>query len=229
MAGDVVYYVKYSTRECKESREISMDNTTLFKSVAFGGFDKQDVIAYIQRTAQEAAEAQEKLCQENDALRSENESLSSQLATLRYQMETLRNERRELEESLAKETALREKLESLGPQAEALRKEAEILRPQAEAYVRFQGQIGAIECQARERAANLEDETKRRLRETAEAFQVQYQALMQVFETAAAHVNSELRKVEVNLTQLPRTLDRSGAELQKLMDLLEDGPRGEEA
>lgn len=205
-----------------------MDNNA-FKSVAFGGFDKQDVIAYIQRTAQEAAEAQEKLRQENSALQSENESLSSQLATLRYQMETLRNQCRELEESLTGEAALREELEVLRPQAEALRKEAEVLRPQAEAYARFQGQIGAIECQARERAADLEDETKRRLRETAEAFQVQYQALMDVFETAAAHVNSELRKVEVNLTQLPRTLDRSGAELQRLTDILENDSGGGEA
>ena len=204
-----------------------MDNNA-FKSVAFGGFDKQDVIAYIQRTAQEAAEAQEKLRRENSALQSENESLSSQLATLRYQLETLRNQCRELEESLTGETALREELEILRPQAEALRREAEVLRPQAEAYARFQGQIGAIECQARERAADLEDETKRRLRETAEAFQVQYQALIDVFETAAAHVNSELRKVEVNLIQLPRALDRSGAELQRLTDILENDSGGGE-
>ena len=204
-----------------------MDNNA-FKSVAFGGFDKQDVIAYIQRTAQEAAEAQEKLRRENSALQSENESLSSQLATLRYQLETLRNQCRELEESLTGETALREELKVLRPQAEALRREAEVLRPQAEAYARFQGQIGAIECQARERAADLEDETKRRLRETAEAFQVQYQALIDVFETAAAHVNSELRKVEVNLIQLPRALDRSGAELQRLTDILENDSGGGE-
>ena len=33
-----------------------MENN-IFKSVAFGGFDKQDVIGYIERTAREAAEA----------------------------------------------------------------------------------------------------------------------------------------------------------------------------
>ena len=31
--------------------------SNMFKSVAFGGFDKQDVIGYIERTAREAAEA----------------------------------------------------------------------------------------------------------------------------------------------------------------------------
>ena len=40
-----------------------MENN-IFKSVAFGGFDKQDVISYIERTAKEASEAQEKLQRE---------------------------------------------------------------------------------------------------------------------------------------------------------------------
>lgn len=211
-----------------------MDNNA-FKSVAFGGFDKQDVIAYIQRTAQEAAEAQEKLRQDNAALQTENESLSSQLATLRYQLETARRRCGELEEALGRETALQEELDALRPQTEALRREseelrreAEGLRAQAEAYARFQGQIGAIECQARERAADLEDETKRRLRETSEAFRTQYAALMETFASAAAHVNGELRRVEVNLTQLPRALDRSSAELQRLEELLGEQPQGQE-
>ena len=44
-----------------------MENNT-FKSVAFGGFAKQDVIDYIERTARESAAAQEKLQQENNEL-----------------------------------------------------------------------------------------------------------------------------------------------------------------
>ena len=59
-----------------------MENNT-FKSVAFGGFDKQDVIAYIERTSREAAAAQETLRQENEGLRQELEGQSSQLAALR--------------------------------------------------------------------------------------------------------------------------------------------------
>lgn len=205
-----------------------MDNNT-FKSVAFGGFDKQDVIAYIQRAAQEAAAAQDALRKENDDLRAENESLSSQLATLRYQLETLRSEHEQLKGEAALDDALRQELEVLRPQAERLAREVESLRPDAEAYTRFQGQIGAIECEARKRAADLEDETNSRLRQTAEAFRTQYQALMGVFESTASYVNSELRKVEVNLTQLPRALDRSGAELEQLTALLEGREGPEEA
>ena len=52
---------------------------------------------------------------------------------------------------------------------------------------------------------------------------------MDVFESTASYVNSELRKVEVNLTQLPRALDRSGAELEQLTALLEGREETEEA
>jgi CII-binding regulator of phage lambda lysogenization HflD len=53
-------------------------------------------------------------------------------------------------------------------------------------------------------------------------FREQYQVLMSYFESTATHVTSELRKVEVNLTQLPRTMDQPGSELNELMNRLEN-------
>ena len=44
-----------------------MDNYT-FKTVAFGGFDKQDVIRYIEQASKESAADREKLQQERDSL-----------------------------------------------------------------------------------------------------------------------------------------------------------------
>ena len=38
------------------------------KSVAFGGFDKQDVVRYIEQSAEAAASAQKALEAENDVL-----------------------------------------------------------------------------------------------------------------------------------------------------------------
>ena len=49
----------------------------------------------------------------------------------------------------------------------------------------------------------------------------EYQALMDTFSAAAGHVTGELRKVEVNLTQLPRAMDPSGAALKALAARLE--------
>lgn len=197
-----------------------MENN-VFKSVAFGGFDKQDVVSYIERTAREASEAQEKLQQENDGLRRESQALGEEAAALRSKLEAQEAETARLREALARETALRQELEALRPETERLREQVESMREDAESYARFRGQIGAIECEARQRAAGLEDEAGARMRHLAEAFQSQYRTLMSTFETTAAHVNSELRKIEVNLTQLPRAMDRSGAELKELEALLE--------
>ena len=59
-----------------------MENNT-FKSVAFGGFAKQDVINYIEEAAREAAAQQERLEQENESLRTQIQDLTAQLEGLR--------------------------------------------------------------------------------------------------------------------------------------------------
>lgn len=196
-----------------------MENNT-FKSAAFGGFAKQDVIDYIEKTAREAGEIQEKLRQENEGLRAEREALTAQVDGLRAQMEVLATERERMQAALEQETAARQALEPMKPESEHLAAEVARLRPDAEAYAQFRERIGAIECEARERAAELESTTQAKLRQAVDRFRTQYTSLMTTFDAAATHVTGELRKVEVNLTQLPRTMDQSGAELEELSAVL---------
>ena len=175
-----------------------------FKSVAFGGFDKQDVIHYIEQTAKEAAAVQERLQKENEDLQTEADSLRTQVRELQTRLET--------------ETALREQAQS----------ELERLRPEAEAYAQFRDRVGDIECDAHKRAAELEASTTARLRRTVELFRAQYVTLMSSFESTASHVTAELRKVEVNLSQLPRAMDQAGTELNELAALLDRSTKKEE-
>ena len=72
------------------------------------------------------------------------------------------------------------------------------------------------------RAAELENTTKSQLRRTAAEFREQYRLLTAASDTTSTHVNEELRKIEVNLTQLPRALDQIGAQLQELEGVLKD-------
>ena len=187
------------------------------KSVTFGGFDKQDVIRYIEQAAQQAAAAQQTLQDENENLRKQAEALSAELSTLRAQVSSLSAERDRLQEALGRESASRQQLESLKP----LESEVARLRPDAEAYAQFRERIGTIECEARKRAADLELATVNQLQKTVDLFREQYQTLMSTFESIASHVNGELRKVEVNLTQLPRAMDQAGTELNELAARLE--------
>ncbi len=197
-----------------------MENST-FKSVTFGGFAKQDVIDYIEKSALEAAKAQEMLTAENEELRSAKETLTAQLESLHAQVEVLTAERERLQADLERESAAHQELEPLQAEVERLLAETERLRPDAEAYAQFRERIGAIECEARKRAADLESTTRAELRRTVDQFRTRYGELMSTFDATAAHVTGELRKVEVNLTQLPRAMDQSGAKLEELSALLE--------
>ena len=87
-----------------------MDNYAI-KSVTFGGFDKQDVIQYIER----AAEAQKALEEENASLKEQLADLEGKCGALGAQVETLAAEHTRLQDALAEETALRQELEQLKP------------------------------------------------------------------------------------------------------------------
>ena len=203
-----------------------MENNT-FKTVTFGGFAKQDVIDYIEKNARDSAAAQEKLQQENEELRTEVETLRLQVTGLKSRLDALNAESARLSAELEKETQRRRELEPLEPETARLAGEVERLRPDAEAYAQFRERIGAIECEARKRAADLEAASQAKMRQGVDAFRSEYQTLMTTFTNTAAHVTGELRKVEVNLTQLPRAMDQAGAELKELEKLLERGDRKE--
>lgn len=198
-----------------------------FKSVAFGGFDKQDVVRYLEQSSEKAAAAQRELEAENESLRKQAEELSEELDRLRSEKKELAAERDGLRKKLETETAARANLEplrALEQDVARLTAERDALKPDAEAYARFRERLGAIECEARKRADDLEEEAAAQIRRTVGEFRNRYQKLVSEFESVAGHVNGELRKVEVSLTQLPRALDQTGAELNELASRLEKKP-----
>ena len=198
-----------------------------FKSVTFGGFAKEDVIHYIEKTAQENAAIQENLQQENDTLREANAKLEEETASLRTQLENLQAELKVLQGASSREAAAQQALKASQQSVEQLTAQVEQLQPDAAAYAQFRERIGAIECEARKRAADLEDESQNRMEQAVKVFRTQYQELMRTFEATASHVNQELRKIEVNLTQLPRALDQSNADLKELETLLSPSAHAE--
>ena len=191
-----------------------------FKTVTFGGFDKQDVAHYIEQLTQEHSAALSALQEENAALKEKSSHLEAANCALRTQADmqaaALSQLSAQAEKLLEEVAALRDYPEKY----EALRTEADGLRKDAEAYVEFRNRIGNIECEAQQRAAKLEADTQARLRRMVDSFRAQYEALAGTFDAASAHVTSELRKVEVNLSQLPRALDPVGRELEKLDGIL---------
>ena len=101
------------------------------------------------------------------------------------------------------------------------------MRPDAESYRQFRTRVGEIECEAQRRSAELEASTVARLEQLVSAFTAQYQEMMTTLDATASHVTGELRKVEVNLTQLPRAMDQTGAELKTLSEVLSQAKKAQ--
>ena len=179
------------------------------KSVTFGGFDKQDVIRYIEQTALDHDAARKELETEIEGLNARIEELNKANAALQEEIDALHADKDTLISDRNAERAAAEETIS------SLKAEAERLRPDAENYARFRDRLGAIECEARERAGALERSTSEHL-QTVEDFRSQYSNLMSIVENTTTYMTGELRKVEVTLSQLPRAMDRPGAELNEL-------------
>ena len=131
-----------------------------FKTVTFGGFDKQDVARYVEQLTQEHSAALTALQEENAALKEKNSHLEAENRSLRTQADaqaaSLSQLSAQAEKLLEEVAALRDYPEKY----EALRTEADSLRKDAEAYVEFRNRIGNIECEAQQRAAKLEADTQ---------------------------------------------------------------------
>ncbi|MEI3382982.1 MAG: hypothetical protein V8R21_05005 [Dysosmobacter sp.] len=103
------------------------------RSVAFGGFDKEDVARYIEQLSQET----EKLREERDALQEKADCLEKEADELRTRFP---------ESHQGQETSAEmARLAPLEKENAQLKEQVEALRPDAEAHVMLRGQVGAIE------------------------------------------------------------------------------------
>jgi len=160
---------------------LTAEEGKVFKSSLFGGFNRDDVLRYIESVSKRSEE-------EKNTLRAENESLKAQLAALNESHAALTAEKEEALESLARMEAelllLAEEKENLqglleradeaaaqsGQFAEkvtlqlsekaaelsALRKRADVLEEIAQLYEKDKNHVASIELTAYRRAQDIE-------------------------------------------------------------------------
>ncbi len=217
-----------------------MENT--FRNSVFGGFNRQDVMEYITKTAAETGEQLRALEEERDALAQaaqERDMLRQQLEELRRQEEELRRQLQSASEDQARlRGAEQEKIQLAG--------RVQTLERQAEEYRELKEHIAQIELDAHKRADELvaeaerqadelvaqarwqAEEIRRQLREQLGAVAGQYDAVQSDLSAVREHVVGELRKMDVAMGQLPLAFDRFGADLARLRERAADLPQGEE-
>ncbi|MCD8381924.1 MAG: hypothetical protein LUC30_03270 [Clostridiales bacterium] len=125
-----------------------MEQNNSFRTVSFGGFHRQDVLDYIERTAREHTQEKERLTSQLETARRAAQTAETELPALREQLEAAN----------ARAEALASENESLQAQLEPLLAEgcsAQELRDQAEGYRRLKDDFATIELEARRRASVL--------------------------------------------------------------------------
>lgn len=115
-----------------------------FKTCMFGGFDRQDVVKFIEKTAEEHRAALEALQTENKALRSEKDAAAAENEGLRCLTE---HDARLREENEALEQRVRE----LEQRVSTLQTENDALRGPAAEYASLKEHIADIEISAHRR------------------------------------------------------------------------------
>lgn len=202
-----------------------MENT--FKSSVFGGFNRDDVIRYIEKTSLENKEHIETLEQENDGLCRENADLRTEASSAAQERDRLADANRELSaqidalKSAADEAAAQ--ISSLRAQADALEQEkAELLtqiahlQPQADEYAAVKSHISEIELSARQRADTLESSTRSQLCALIAACRKQCDLVTSTLNTTCENLSGELRRLDASVTQLPSAFNTLRKDLDDL-------------
>lgn len=186
-----------------------------FKTRMFGGFDREDVISFIEKTS---LEHQKRV----SALEEENKRLSDQCGAAEAEVQALREQSRAELAASAELEELKRKFAALTAENEKLRGENEQLRGPAEEYRRMKDHIADIEISAHRRTEEFRAQAIAELREMIvrqEAWcaqaQAQYQQLSEQFaqklelarRTVSAPDLSSFEQMREGLTALSGSFD----------------------
>ena len=205
-----------------------------FRNAVFGGFNRQDVLDYLETLARENAQKRQELEQsigraegERDELRAQKQALEEQKRALEGEKEELlRSVQRSQSELAALRTQLGEReqtarqtqqaLEESRREAEALREQVARLEPDAAAYA-------AVELEAHRRAQGVLDQANsqaRHLRQQMEQWMTrvgrEYDALRTEVEATISHAADQLDKAGKCLEQVSALLSDQDVALEEL-------------
>lgn len=210
-----------------------------FRSAAVGGFNKQDVLTFLEEQSKQAAQVQQQLREQleeanrqSDALRREGEELRRRLEEAQRELETARQGRdslnvrleeagRELEAGRAETEKVRHELEEAvrardGARAERDRLQARLdgVLPDAQAYTQIKERTAGVELDAHRRAQMVQEKAER----DAERVRRQLEQWLERMEKEYGAMRGE---VEITVSHAASELDRVRAGLNRITQLVD--------
>ena len=215
-----------------------MSDNLQFRTSAFGGFHKQDVLNYLERSARDHADKVAALQKDLEEARKGRADLEEAYAVLQKGLTATEEENDRLAQALTqRETELAQAMtrgETLEAQLTALQVEVERLREAASAYETLKGRAAAIELEAHSRAQAIEEEGRRKSRQTREdllkwfdELQGSYARMRSDVDTALGQTLRELEKAGQTMTGLSRSVSSQEETIKLLRSKLEamDAPQ----
>ena len=197
-----------------------------FRTAAVGGFNRQDVLTYLEAAAKKAEEDQRRgqmqLEHANEAADRAEEALResrAKVGELTAQAEQQKTELEAANEELARLRAAREaelaELEALREEREALRAQVEQLRPSAEAYDGLKDRTAGLELEAHQRAQRIEDEAADQVRRIHHQMELWIQRVQREYDMLRT-------QVEATVSHAAEQIDRAGKSLEQVSTLVND-------
>lgn len=211
-----------------------------FRSAMFGGFNRQDVLAYLENTAKEAAQQQQECWQKLEEAQAAADRQETELAALREQTgclteinDELRTRQAQLEAELS---ASRDERERTARELEAARREAEELRakvaalaPDAAAYTAIKDRTAGVELDAHRRAQAVQEESerqarqlRRRMEQWVQKVEREYDALRSEVESTVSHAADQLEKAGRSLEKVTALMGEQDVALEALAQAYAD-------
>lgn len=210
-----------------------------FRSAAIGGFNKQDVLDFLEAQAKQTAQAQQELQgrleeseRQGENLRRELDEANRQLEAVRRALEEAGQAREELAGQLewANEAASgsRQEASRLAGELRQARRERDEMRaqrdavwPDAQAYIELKERTAGVELEAHRRAQAIQakaeedaQKARRQVEQWLKRMGREYDALCTQVETTVSHAASELEKAGAGLERLNELMSGQGTALE---------------
>ena len=194
-----------------------------FRTRMFGGFDREDVVAYIEKVTKENQTQVDRLTQDNDRLQQENEQLRHEADVLRTQLGGMEDSAREKEELSQQAQRLAQENRDLQDALHDLQERCDQLQVQADEYAKIRDHIAEIEISAHRRTEEFRAQTIQQIhglvaqqRTWCEENRVRYAELLERFSEKLDSARSILQETDLSgfsdmlsqLDALDQSLDR---------------------
>lgn len=193
-----------------------------FKTCMFGGFDREDVVSYIEKTAKETQEKLDALETENAKLKADNEQIEQALRTLHAQTKQMKQEEQDQESLQQRLDEAQARAAELAVRCEALEAENESLRASANECAHLKEHIADIEINAHRRTEEFRAEAIEKLRAIIAQQRTWCQKQRGEYAFMSETILQDIRRAEDVLENADYSgFDQMMADLQQLEDTLQ--------